>query len=178
MTQFRLTKKFATDIKIDKLEAPSLATPILDDWFVDVIRLQRKKVAIATHAKSLLTFLLPYEKVGGAKFVPDAIPMALKKFFNDNKLNISEDQINQVFSSNHVFCKTDNRKVLGYMNDFKRCVDVGICYDGLRYNAMNWDEMMHAINNTPIGTQGCKYPIELAMELFAELTASATGKLI
>lgn len=97
MAQFRLTKKFATDIKISKLGSPSLATPILDDWFIDVIRVQRKKVALVTHAKSLLTFLLPYDKTGGAKFVPDSIPVALEKFLNEHDLGITEEQVNQVF---------------------------------------------------------------------------------
>jgi len=120
MAQFRLTKKFATDMKVSKLGSPSLATPILDDWFIDVIRVQRKKVAMVTHAKSLLTVLLPYEKVGGAKSAPDAIAVSLKKFLKESKLDVSEEQVSQIFSNPHTFCKTDNRKVLGYMNDFKR----------------------------------------------------------
>lgn len=119
MAQFRLTKKFATDMKISKLELPSLITAILDDWFIDVIRVQRKKVAVVTHAKSLLTFLLPYEKVGGARSVPDVIAVSLKKFLKEWELDVSDEQINQVFSSPHIFCKTDNKKVLGHINDFK-----------------------------------------------------------
>ena len=64
MVQFRLTKKFATDIRVTQLTSPCDVTLILDDWFIDVIRVKRKKVAIATHAKSLITFLLPYEQAG------------------------------------------------------------------------------------------------------------------
>lgn len=178
MAQLRLTKKFATDMKVSKLELPSLVTAILDDWFIDIIRVQRKKVAMVTHAKSLLTFLLPYEKVGGAKFVPDAIAVLLKKFLKESELNVSEEQINQIFSISHVFCKTDNRKVLGHMNDFKRCIEVGIHYDGLSFDAIKWDDIMHSINNMPIGTQDYKYATEIAAELFSELTISTTGKLI
>jgi len=178
MAQFRLTKKFATDMKVSKLEIPRLATVILDDWFIDFIRVQRKKVAMVTHAKSLLTFLLPYEKVGGAKFVPDAITVSLKKFLKEKGLDVRDEQIKQVFSTPHVFCKTDNRKVLGHMNDFKRCIEVGIHYDGLSFDAIVWDDIMHSINNMPIDTQGYKYATELAVELFSGLTISSTGKLI
>jgi hypothetical protein len=87
MAQFRLTKKFAADIKVSKLESPALQTTRFDDWFIDVIRVQRKKVAMATHAKSLLTFLLPYKQVGGAKSVPNCITVSLKKFLNENDLD-------------------------------------------------------------------------------------------
>ena len=169
MAQIRLTKKFATDMKVSKLALPSLATAILDDWFIDIIRVQRKKVAMATHAKSLLTFLLPYEKVGGAKFVPDAIAVSLKKFLKEKGLDVRGEQIKQVFSIPHVFFFFFNRKVLGHMNDFKRCIEVGIHYDGLSFDSINWDDIMHSINNMPIGTQGYKYATELAVELFSRL---------
>lgn len=64
------------------------------------------------------------------------------------------------------------------MNDFKRCIEVGIYHDGLSFDAINWDEIMHSINNMPIGTQGYKYSTELAVELFSELIKTRTGKLI
>lgn len=164
-------------MKVSKLGSPILSTSILDDWFVDIIRVQRKKVAMVTHAKSLLTFLLPYEKVGGAKSIPDAIVILLKNFLKEHELDVSEEQINKIFSSPHVFCKTDNRKVLGHMNDFKRCIEVRIHYDGLNFDAIKWDDIMHSINNMPIGTQGYKYATELAVELFSGLTTNSTGKL-
>lgn len=167
MAQFRLTKKFATDMKVSKLGSPSLATPILDDWFIDVIRVQRKKVAMVTHAKSLLTFLLPYEQVGGAKSIPDCIGVLLKGFLNENDLEADDELFDTIFSNSHVFCKTDNRKVLGHMNDFKRCVEVGIYHDGLEFGSINWKDIMHSINNMPIGTQGYKYATDLAKELFS-----------
>jgi len=55
---------------------------------------------------------------------------------------------------------------------------VGIHYDGLSFDAIKWDDIMHSINNMPIGTQSYKYATELAVELFSELTTSTTGKLI
>ena len=107
MAQFRLTKKFATDLKVNKLASPALQTTRFDDWFIDVIRVQRKKVAIATHAKSLLTFLLPYEQVGGAKSVPGCIAASLKKFLNENDLDANVGQVDEIFLDPPVFCKTD-----------------------------------------------------------------------
>lgn len=167
MAQFRLTKKFATDMKVNQLHQPNLITSLFDDWFVDVIRVKRKKVAMATHAKSLLTFLLPYEQIGGAKSVPDCIGVSLNLFLNEHDLNISTDQIDILFSQPPIFCKTDNRKILGHMNDFKHCVEASIFHDDLNFSEVDWDEIMSSINRTPVGTQGYQYPIEMAKALFS-----------
>ena len=167
MAQFRLTKKFAADIRVTKLASPCLVTPILDDWFIDVIRVQRKKVAMATHAKSLLTFLLSYEEVGGAKSVPDCIGVLLDIFLKENDLGVDEDQVERIFSKPPTFCKTDNRRVLGHMNDFKQRVQATVFHDNLNFHDINWDEVMHSINHTPVGTQGYSYPIDIAKELFS-----------
>lgn len=166
MTQFRLTKKFATDIKVIKLGPPELTSSVLDDWFIDVIRVQRKKVAIATHGKSLLTFLLPYEEVGGAKSVPNCVGVLLGMFFRENDLDVDEGQVEKIFSEPPIFCKTDNRKVLGHMNDFKNCVLATAVHHDLNFHDINWDEVMHSINHTPVNMQGYAYPIEIAKELF------------
>lgn len=106
------------------------------------------------------------------------IAVSLKKFLEENRLGISEEKISQIFSSPHVFCKTDNRKVLGHMNDFKRCVEVSIYCDGQSFNEINWDEIMRFINNTPIGTRDYRYINELAIKLFSELTTHPAEKLI
>ncbi len=46
MPQFRLTQKFAKDLRITNLEDPQDTVSIFDDWVIDVIRVQRKKVAM------------------------------------------------------------------------------------------------------------------------------------
>lgn len=167
MAQFRLTKKYADDLKVSKLALPTPVTPIYDDWVIDVIRVQRKKVAMMTHVKSLLTFLLPYEEVGGAKSVPDCIGVLLDAFVRENDLEIAENQIEKIFSTPPTFCKTDNRKVLGHMNDFKSCVQAFVAHYGGNFVDIDWDDVMHSVNNTLVGVQGYGRPIEIAKELFA-----------
>ena len=167
MAQFRLTKKFATDIRATKLAQPNPVSRILDDWFIDVIRVQRKKVAMATHAKSLLTFLLPYEEVGGAKSVPDGVGVLLDMFLRENDLDVGEGQVEKIFSEPPTFCKTDNRKVLGHMNDFKNCVQATVFHHDMNFHDINWDEVMHSINHTPVNMQGYTYPIDIAKRLFS-----------
>ena len=64
MPQFRLTKKYADDYRLKTLLNPQEVLHPLDDWFIDVMRIKRKKIAIATHAKSTFTFFIPYAEVG------------------------------------------------------------------------------------------------------------------
>ena len=174
MAQFRLTQKFATDMKVSSLSEPCLVTPICDDWFVDVVRVQRKKVAIATHGKSLLTFLLPYEQIGGAKSVPSCVGISLGIFLTENELSVAQNQVEEVFSMPPTFCKTNDRKVIGHMTDFKNCIDVMDFYRNVSFSKIDWDEIMNDINHTPIvtrsspmGTRKYSNVTETAKELFS-----------
>ena len=51
MPQLRLTQKFAKDLRISNLEEPQNAVSIFDDWVIDIIRVQRKKVAMMVHGR-------------------------------------------------------------------------------------------------------------------------------
>ena len=167
MAQFRLTRKFADDVKIKDLQAPELVTPILDDWFIDTMRVQRKKVAVATHGKSLLTFLFPYEQIGGAKSVPDCIPVLLAEFFHVNDMQINRKTLNSIFRSTNVFCKTNQRTITGHMNDFKKCIDIKVRYDEVDFYEIQWDELMNSINTIPLTKKEGMSPTELAKDIFS-----------
>ena len=67
MIQFRLTKKFAHDCKIIKLSDPIATEHPLDDWFIDRMIVDRKKIAIITHAKTAFTFLFRILRLAAQK---------------------------------------------------------------------------------------------------------------
>jgi len=50
MAQFRLTNQFAKDLKLCLNKSPEAAIHPLDDWIVDIFRVERKKIALVTHA--------------------------------------------------------------------------------------------------------------------------------
>ena len=166
MVQFRVTKKFAKDCKINNLKNPEQESLIFDDWVIDVFRVVRKKVAIVSHVQTLLTFLIPYSHVGGARGVIDRVPILLQQFLLDHNFSEYIDEMEQVFKTPPRFCKTQNRHVLGHMNDFKRCVDV---MTSISFDAIDWDEQMEKINNMPVNikTMGFIFPGEL-MKKFIE----------
>ncbi len=88
----------------------------------DVFRADRKKIAILTHVQTLISFIFPYSEVGGGKNVLELLPIHHEEYLKDNDLDEFVDSMIAIFNQPHIFTKTENRKVLGHMNDFKRTV--------------------------------------------------------
>ncbi len=168
MTQLRITKKYADDIKVKQLFIPNDVTPIFDDWFIDMVRIRRRKVAMVTHAKTLLTFILPYNHIGGAKAVPECLKVLLLEYLYENDFNdLAEIVEKQFLNDGVVYCKTVNRRILGHMNDFKVCVDCHGYYHNDQFDSIDWDKVAEQINETPLGSVKYKNPRMLAKELFS-----------
>lgn len=129
--QFRLTKKFAKDIKASQLCEPMDTINPLDDWFIDVMRVARKKVAMVTHAKSTYTFFIPYELAGGAKSIPESLIVSLRYLLHRHDVTNYEESLDALMTSEPIFCKTVDRKILGHMNDYKRCSDYILDVEGI-----------------------------------------------
>ena len=94
MPQFRFTQKFAADCKIKQLHEPTSTIHPLDDWFIDRLIINRKKIAIITHGKSTFTFFIPYAEAGGAKQMTYYFKDQLKKLFLTDSLPLLAERIN------------------------------------------------------------------------------------
>lgn len=157
--QFRLTQKFATDCKIKKLLEPSIPVHPLDDWFIDRMIVDRKKIAVITHAKSTFTFFIPYADAGGATGIISYFKNQLIQLFLNNSLPALALEIDKLFAEEPTFTKTVDRKILGHMNDFKRCATP---YKGNQL-PVDWHDTAESINNMPtrgIHQDDWLYPIE------------------
>lgn len=168
MVQFRLTQKYAKDCRVSVLSEPKAVTHPLDDWFIDVIRVHRKKIAMVTHAQSAFTCFIPYAEAGGAVAIPEGIGMLLKKFLSDYNLSKWEEQVDELFSKTATFCKTMDRKILGYMNNFKQCVEGFIDYSPECMNPICWNSISDMINNMSVNfgaVNKYSYPTEMSKKL-------------
>jgi hypothetical protein len=161
MPQFRLTQKFATDCKIKQLIEPVITAHPLDDWFIDRLIIDRKKVAMITHGKSAFTFFIPY--ADGAKGMIDYFKEQLKDLFLRNSLPTLALEVDKLFAGELVYAKTVDRKILGHMNDFRRCSKP---YPGDPY-PIDWQDKVERINNMPINadSRNSSFPIENFNEL-------------
>lgn len=52
---------------------------------------------MVTHTRTLLTFLIPYAQVGGAKSIPERISLLLKKFLDEKNFSGYSGNITQLF---------------------------------------------------------------------------------
>lgn len=166
MTILRLTQKAAKDFKISNLQDPVPSLSVFDDWAVDVLRICRKKVAMVTHAKSKLTFFLPYSASKGIAELNNKIFTHLSYFMKNHEIPNQDDHIQKLATSEITACKTNDRRLLGHMNDFKRCLE-GYIY-GLEFAQIDWNEVIIRINQTPINVKdmgGYVYPSELMLRL-------------
>lgn len=162
--QIRPTLKFSKDLKIKILREPKEELDFFDDWFVDVIRIDRKKVAFAMHSKTLFSLLIPYTHVGGTKGIPFGIRDSLIKFVVKNVFSQYQQTISSLFDEERVFCKTKERSVLGHMRDFKNCIDAYTV--GLSFSKIDWVEAMIYLNKVLAGDGKRNYnrPIDLMLK--------------
>lgn len=166
MTILRLTQKAVKDFKISNLQDPVPSLSVFDDWAVDVLRICRKKVAMVTHAKSKLTFFIPYSASKGTAELNKKIFTYLSYFMNAHEILNQEENIQKLSTSDITPCKTNDRRLLGHMNDFKRCLE-GFIY-GLEFAQIDWNEVILRINQTPINVKdmgGYVYPSDLMLKL-------------
>lgn len=168
MPQFRLTQKYAKDCHINTLSDPQLVVHPLDDWFIDVIRINRKKIAMATHAQSTFTFFIPYATVSKAAAIPAYIGELLKEFLYSHGLLEWAEGVDMLFSETTRFCKTANRKILGHMNDFRQCAKAYAEHPPNCAPPINWDQIANKINNMPVNFSADNqyiFPIKLLAKL-------------
>jgi len=163
MPQFRLTLKFSKDLAVKSLPEPEASCSFFDDWFIDVVRVDRKKVAFAMHAKTYFSLLIPYTHVGGAKGVPSAIKDLLIKFVVENNLPEYQEKIHFLFREKFTYCKTKDRSVLGHMRDFKNFIDSYTMHTP--FAVIDWNEVIVKVNTILAGDSKGDYnrPVDLML---------------
>ncbi len=150
MAQFRLTHKFAKDLKVSLSEDPKSQPHPLDDWICDVFRVNRRKVALVTHVETLISFLFPYREVGGATNVLDHLPLELTSFLREVDREEWVPSMFEIFNREPIFTKTKNRKALGHMNDFKNMVS----FSGYDLSKSPWNDISITLRETPMVIHG------------------------
>src|SRR3989338_5079890 len=96
--QLRFTKNFAKDCGIKKLRGSEVKSHPLDDWFIDYFYAPRKKVAMIVHGKTLFTFFISYEEVGGAKKIAGKFHHTLNAFFESHGILHFKNDVDALFS--------------------------------------------------------------------------------
>ena len=158
MAILRCTKKILTEIKIK----PSDSEILPDDfgsWHCNLLRIDRRKCVLFTHDNTLYSFLVP----GLTK--PDF--MNFKAVFRENIFKnlfdeqLPQDQIERFLDNNREIkiAKTNNRSVLGSMNDLAFQLKYQIQDMGGLVNA-SIPKLNHNLNRIPMSTIKDIYSID------------------
>lgn len=174
MPQFRLTQKFAKDINITTLATPKEMTSVYDDWFIDVITVQRQRVALLMHSKTLLTFCVPYPEVGGASNVPDCICVFITEFLAKHDLEQLIDEAQEALTLPIIYCKTNNQSVLAHLNNAKEILENKVSRMNAEFYSIHWEQLSEELNTIPIKALGFSSKIEYAISEFSSIHIEST----
>ncbi len=154
-----------------------LGTPLLTDipadpeglgnWYVNLIRIDRRKCLLFTNEKTLYSFLIPAVKKENLKNIVEEFLINLS--YNLQAEGFSPGVINRVMQKYKEvgFAKTSTRQVLGAMNEFAFEYDFLIKQEG-GLERVRILEINRKVNRTPLSPIEYQYPIEVLNNLLQE----------
>ncbi|MCL5291463.1 MAG: hypothetical protein M1548_02905 [Actinobacteria bacterium] len=159
MVALRCTKKLLSRIGLPStVTEPS--TTVLGDWFANLIYVGRQRFILLVSERSRLPVLLPGRDV---KNLANNLPEALSRVLLGLGISpfIVKGEVGEMHEA--VIAKTNNRSVLGTLNDFAIMLDYrlgGEPYADLVDVAL-W------LSDVPVGPLGYDTPGEVARRLFS-----------
>jgi hypothetical protein len=148
MAILRCTKKLLTEIKIKPTENEGMSDDF-GSWHCNLFRIDRKKCVLFTHDKTLYSFLVPGLTRPYFNNFFDVFRESL--FKNLLGEEIPQKQIERFLDNNRKIeiAKTNNRSVLGSMNDMAFQIRFKTQDEGGLFN-VNILELNHEINRIPM----------------------------
>ena len=130
------------------------------NWYVDRINLERKNYYLFTNSKTLFSFFVYAGTQKEIKNIESIFKNKLKEQII-REIGSNPNYLKRVFptNKNYRFLKTNNRSVLGSMNDFKIQIKVQIQHKGELKNT--YDLINHLINEMPMGYLNYRQPIKV-----------------
>lgn len=151
----RCTQKLIKELRIRPADVGALNP--LASWHANLLLIERRKCVLFTHDQSLFSFVVIGLKRPDFEQMDHVFGQAM--FRTLRLFDFEQRHIEQLldWSQQNSYTKTNNRSVLGSMNDMAFMVQHHIAYeDGLAN--VDLDELILRINQTPFSAIGYKYP--------------------
>jgi len=166
----RCTQKLLKDLK----QKPANGEPVnnlLWSWHGNVFHIERRKCILLTNDETLFSIFIPALKSQDFKIFH--IIFGQKLFKTLLAEEIPQDQIETVLSECEKiqYEKTNNRSVLGTMNEQKFQIEYSIQSEG-GLAQTNMFELNRFINRNRLSAIDYKYPIEIFKEKLKKITLS------
>ena len=168
MAILRCTKKLLNELKIKPSEE-TYFTGDLGSWHANLLRIDRRKCVLFTNDATLYSFLVPGLKKHQFQNFHEVFGQHL--FKNLRLESFHQHQIEAVLDEHReiVISKTNNRSVLGSMNDLAYQLKYSISsVGGLDY--MDLAELNHELNRIPMSAIKEIYSINELRKLLNKLT--------
>jgi hypothetical protein len=168
MAILRCTKKLLTELKTKPLEGATSSNE-LGSWHANLLRIDRRKCILFTHDTTLYSFFVPGLKKPQFENVREVFGQNL--FKNLLWENFPQNQIEIVLDEHRdiIIAKTNNRSVLGSMNDLAFQLKYRI---GALGGLANVDlvELNHELNRIPMSALKEIYSIDELRKLLNKLS--------
>jgi hypothetical protein len=148
MAILRCTKKLLTELKTKPSEG-TIPSDEIGSWHANLLRVDRRKCILFTHETTLYSFLVPGLKKPQFENVREVFGQNLFKNllwenFPQNQIEIVLDEHREI-----IIAKTNNRSVLGSMNDITFQLKYRIAAMG-GLNNVDLAELNHELNRIPM----------------------------
>jgi len=162
MQMIRCTQKLLKELPME----PSEKVAVLPSacWHANLLRIDRRKCLLFTHDTTLFSLFVPGVTKPDYRYFPDLFGQALfrtmRQFdFPQEKIESMLDQCRDVQIG-----RTNNRNVLGSMNDMKQMIELAV-FDQGGLIETDMTELTHMLNHTPFKAIGYSFPEEKMCDL-------------
>jgi len=157
---FSCTKKVLDKLKKYKTLEIEKEEIGVHNWYVDLLNLERKNYFLFTNSKTLFSFFVYAGTKKELQNIEKLFESKLKELVLREIGTHSKYQENLMpESKNFRFLRTNNRSILGSMNDFKNQIKIQLQYKGKLENTYHL--INHLINEMPMGAINYAQPVEL-----------------
>ena len=151
----RCTRKCLAEIP-DRLVDPSAEG---EGWHANLFRVERRKCVLFTHDTTLYSVFVPGVKKPEFEHMDEVFGQRLFKTllwdeFPQAQIETMLDRCRSVR-----FTRSNNRSVLGSMNDLRFQIEVHVAQDG-GLEHIDMVDLHHRLNRVPMGAVGYRYAVE------------------
>jgi len=167
MQLIRCTKKLQKEIGLNAKDIieQEPTTGLLGSWHANLILIDRRKCVLFVNDKTLFNFIIPGVKKAQLVKLDDHFKNHLQCILADEGFNkIICDQIQQEYDTID-FANTNNKSVMGSMNDLAFHYTISIQQDG-GVNSCMLPQIIHSLNRMPMKALDYGYAINALHNLY------------
>ena len=151
------TQKLAKELGI-KPSSPQSEKNGLGNWFANLLSIDRRKCALFTHEQTLYSLLVPNLKKPEFQHLDDIFVQALFKQLRVEMFTQGQiENILEEYDGKIKYAKTENRSLLGSMNDLAFHIKTEVQFQGGLGNA-DMILLARKLNHIPFKAIGFEYP--------------------